>query len=106
MRHLNIPHDLATNGREAVRLTQETRYDMILMDVYMPVMDGLHATREIRRNLEKEPQHKALPIIAMTAVAIPETMDEIMHAGMDDHLAKPFSLTTLRDKILQWLKID
>ena len=106
LRHLNIPHDLATNGREAVRLTQETRYDMILMDVYMPVMDGLHATREIRRNLEKEPQRKALPIIAMTAVAIPETMDEIMHAGMDDHLAKPFSLTTLRDKILQWLKID
>ena len=81
----------------------QTCYDMIFMDVYMPVMDGLHATREIRRNLPKAPHGKALPIIAMTAVAMPETMDEIMDSGMDDYLAKPFNLVTLRNKIVQWL---
>ncbi len=105
LRHLNIEYDLAANGREAVHMALQTRYDMILMDVYMPVMDGLHATREIRRNLEKEPQREATPIIAMTAVAMPETMDEIMHAGMDDYLAKPFNLVALRGKIVQWLKL-
>ena len=46
-----------------------------------------------------------MPIIAMTAVAMPETMDEIMHAGMDDYLAKPFNLVALRGKIVQWLKL-
>lgn len=103
LRHLNIECDLAQNGREAVRMALETHYDMIFMDVYMPVMDGLHATREIRLNLPRNPQGKAVPIIAMTAVAMPETMDEIMQSGMDDYLAKPFNLVTLRNKIIQWL---
>ncbi len=103
LRHLNIECDLAQNGREAVRMALQTHYDMIFMDVYMPVMDGLHATREIRLNLPKNPQGKTVPIIAMTAVAMPETMDEIMHSGMDDYLAKPFNLVTLRNKIIQWL---
>lgn len=103
LRHLDIECDLAHNGREAVHMALQTCYDMIFMDVYMPVMDGLHATREIRRNLPKAPHGKALPIIAMTAVAMPETMDEIMDSGMDDYLAKPFNLVTLRNKIVQWL---
>ena len=101
LRHLNIEHDLAHNGREAVRMALEGSYDAILMDVYMPVMDGMSATKEIRRQMKTG--KKPLPIIAMTAVTLPETVEEIMRSGMNDHIAKPVNLAGLRKTLAHWL---
>ncbi|MDD4701857.1 MAG: ATP-binding protein [Desulfovibrio sp.] len=101
LRHLNVACDLAQNGREAVHMALENSYDAILMDVYMPVMDGMSATCEIRQKMKHG--KKPLPIIAMTAVTLPETVDEIMRSGMSDHIAKPFSLAALRKKLAHWL---
>ncbi len=101
LRHLHIECDLAQNGREAVHMTLENSYDAILMDVYMPVMDGMTATTEIRQKMKIG--KKPLPIIAMTAVTLPETVDEIMRSGMSDHISKPVSLAALRKKLSHWL---
>ena len=76
-------------------------YDAILMDVYMPVMDGMSAAKEIRQRMKIG--KKTLPIIAMTAVTLPETVDEIMRSGMNDHIAKPVNLAALRKKLAHWL---
>jgi two-component system, sensor histidine kinase and response regulator len=76
---------LATDGAEAVAKVKEAAYDIVLMDVQMPVMDGLAATREIR----KLPQFAALPIIAMTANAMREDKDRCLEAGMNDYITKP-----------------
>ena len=101
LRHLNIEHDLAHNGREAVRMALEGSYDAILMDVYMPVMDGMSATKKIRQQMKTG--KKPLPIIAMTAVTLPETVEEIMRSGMNDHIAKPVNLAALRKTLAHWL---
>ena len=81
LRHLGFSCDLAQNGREAVKMAAETRYDLILMDVYMPVQDGLSATREIRGHMLQCNDLRPLPIIAMTAVSLPEIVDEIIGAS-------------------------
>jgi len=73
-------------------------YDLILMDCQMPLMDGFEATREIRR---REPLHT--PIIALTANAMPGASDRCLEAGMDDYIAKPFSLKDLRETLERWL---
>jgi CheY-like chemotaxis protein len=75
--------DEAENGEAAVFLAEKNAYDLILMDVSMPVMDGLTATKEIRK------QHKKTPIIAMTANAFKEDVVRCMEAGMTAHIAKP-----------------
>jgi CheY-like chemotaxis protein len=85
-----ITAERAVNGREAVRMFSghpEGYYDAILMDVRMPVMDGLTATREIRA-LER-PDAKTIPIIAMTANAFDEDVEHSLAAGMNAHLTKP-----------------
>ena len=83
----------AADGQEAVRMFEESpegTYDVILMDVMMPVMDGLEATRKIRA-LQREEGRK-IPIIALTANAFREDMEQCTRAGMDAHLAKPMGL--------------
>jgi PAS domain S-box-containing protein len=79
---------LAINGAEAVRAVTEGQYDLLLMDMQMPVMGGLEATREIRA-LEARLGRKPVPIIAMTANAMRGDRDACLAAGMDDYLAKP-----------------
>ena len=80
-------------------------YDIVLMDVNMPVMDGLAATREIRRKLAQNDDKKSLPIIALTAATLPDNVAEIINAGMNDHIAKPFSMEVLRKKLASWLNL-
>jgi two-component system sensor histidine kinase/response regulator len=89
----------ADNGEVAIRMLNESKYDMVLMDMQMPVMDGLAATRAIRQNS----RFKDLPIIAMTANAMADDRDKCLEAGMNDHLAKPIDPNKLFAALLRWI---
>jgi CheY-like chemotaxis protein len=91
--------DLAVNGAVALRKVQEARYDLVLMDLQMPVMDGLAATRAIR----KLPDMAQLPIVAMTADAMMEDRAICLEAGMNDHVAKPVEPDALWTALLKWV---
>ncbi|MBF0316657.1 MAG: response regulator [Nitrospirae bacterium] len=90
---------LAENGQVALKMVCENQYDIVLMDVQMPVMDGITATLEIRKLKE----HANLPIIAMTANAMVSDRDNCMTAGMNDHVAKPIDPDELCDCLLRWI---
>ena len=92
--------DLAADGRVAVQKVQEQVYDIVLMDMQMPVMDGLTATREIR----KLPDRQDLPILAMTANAMASDRERSIAAGMNDHIAKPIDPEELWSKLLRWMR--
>ncbi|MBF0555832.1 MAG: response regulator [Nitrospirae bacterium] len=91
--------DLAENGEVAVRMAAQKHYDIILMDMQMPVMDGITATIEIRKYKEC----KELPIIAMTANAMITDKEKCLEAGMNGHLAKPIDPDILFDCLLKWI---
>jgi signal transduction histidine kinase/DNA-binding response OmpR family regulator len=91
--------DIASNGREAVRMVDLKHYGAVLMDIQMPEMDGYEATAQIR---EKN-QHENLPIIAMTAHAISGYRDECLAAGMNDYLTKPIEPQRLFETLAMWL---
>ncbi len=93
---------LAENGAEALRLMKALAFDVVLMDVQMPVMDGLEATRRIRE-LERERSDRHHPIIAMTAGAIVGDREKCLAAGMDDYISKPIAAPLLLAKLGQWL---
>ena len=99
LRRVGLQVDLAKNGRQALEMAQQTTYALILMDVQMPEMDGLEATRAIRRL----PQHLATPILAMTARAFVEDRIACQNAGMNDHITKPVNINILYGKLRQWL---
>ena len=82
---------LAENGEDAIRMVNAARYDLVLMDMQMPVMGGLEATRLIRQN----PVHQQLPIVALTAGGFMEDRDHCFEAGMNDYLMKPFEYKDL-----------
>ncbi len=88
----------ARNGQEALRLLAAEPFDLILMDVQMPVMDGVAATKAIRCGACGEAS-KNIPIIAMTAYAMPDDKAKFLAAGMDAYLAKPMDMHALRDAI-------
>ncbi len=90
---------LAGNGKEALGLLKGNHYDLILMDVQMPVMGGLEATRRIRQG-ELEAGKAPIPIIAMTANAMQGDREACLEAGMDDYLAKPIKAQALLEKLL------
>ncbi len=92
--------DLAVNGQIALDKIRTGDYDIVLMDMQMPVMDGVTATREIR----KEKRYKDLPVVAMTANAMQGDRDLCMAAGMDDHVAKPIEPEDLWKALLKWIK--
>ena len=92
-----IDIDIANNGREAVEAARRTRYDLICMDMSMPEMDGLEATRTIRR---EDGPCRAVPIVAMTANAFPEDMEACRSAGMTGFVAKPVKKQILFTAIL------
>jgi signal transduction histidine kinase/DNA-binding response OmpR family regulator/HPt (histidine-containing phosphotransfer) domain-containing protein len=89
----------ADNGEVAIRMLNEGNYDIVLMDMQMPVMDGLAATRAIRQNS----RFKDLPIIAMTANAMTSDREKCLDAGMNDHLAKPIDPDKLFEALVRWI---
>ncbi len=82
--------EIAENGRVAIRLFEKKEYEIILMDIRMPVMDGLEATEKIRELERLNPQRKASYIVAFTAYAVEGDKERFLEAGMDDYVAKPF----------------
>jgi signal transduction histidine kinase/CheY-like chemotaxis protein/CHASE3 domain sensor protein len=93
---------IARNGKEALDALAEAgedRIDLVLMDVMMPVMDGLTATREIR----KDPALKKLPIIALTAKAMPDDQQRCIEAGANDYMAKPLDVEKLLSLVRVWM---
>lgn len=94
---LGYQPSLAHNGKEALEMVSNDQYDMILMDVQMPEMDGLEATRMIRTCLETQPV-----IIAMTANVMQGDRDACMQAGMDDYISKPIELKELLSQFEKW----
>ena len=94
-------HDLteAGGGAEAVEAASKAPFDLILMDLQMPGMDGLAATREIRARC---PLNRATPIVALSANILPMHVDACRDAGMDDHIGKPIDTRELLTKVARW----
>ncbi|MBM4427035.1 MAG: response regulator [Chloroflexi bacterium] len=86
---------IAMNGREALEKAMETQPDIILMDIQMPVMDGLEATRQLRA----DPHFADVPIIALTALAMNGDRERCLEAGATDYISKPVSLKKLKEMI-------
>jgi CheY-like chemotaxis protein len=95
--------DLAENGEEAVKAFAATAYDLVLMDVEMPIMDGYQATRAIRAlEQERGAEGPGVPIVAMTAHAVKEYLDKCLEAGMNDYVTKPLRKKTLIEMVERW----
>ncbi|GAB3958432.1 PAS domain-containing protein [Spirosoma harenae] len=93
--------DEARNGLEALEKLTTQPYNLVLMDVHMPIMDGLEATKQIREKIKSQ-----LPIIALTALAVSGDREKFMKAGMNDYLSKPFDEPSLLAVVAKWLGKD
>ncbi|MDD2366927.1 MAG: ATP-binding protein [Desulfuromonadaceae bacterium] len=91
------------NGLEALELLLRSKFDLVLMDCQMPVMDGYEATRKFREWEIKQGREKRLPIVALTGNALDCDKQECLDAGMDDYLKKPFNLNQLNNVLNKWL---
>jgi len=90
---------IASNGREALELVQPGKFDVVLMDLQMPDMDGIETTRKLREN----PALAGLPIIAMTASAMAGDRERLLEAGMNDYVAKPVRVAAVYATVSKWL---
>ncbi|MGL4209444.1 MAG: response regulator, partial [Candidatus Adiutrix sp.] len=99
LRNAGFEIDIANNGVEALKMLEAANYDLVLMDIQMPEMDGLSATRKIRST----PKFSTLPIVAMTAHAMSGDKDLSLKAGMNDHINKPINLVELFSTLAKWL---
>jgi two-component system sensor histidine kinase/response regulator len=100
LEHALFRVDIANHGQEAIEMINKGQYDAVLMDVQMPIMDGLTATRELR----KDDRYKTMPILAMTANATHEDQQRCKEAGMNDHIAKPIVPKILFETLLKWVE--
>jgi CheY-like chemotaxis protein len=101
LKPLNMRIDIAENGSVALRMVQNKEYHIIFMDHLMPVMDGIEATKRIRR-LEGE-YYQTVPVIALSAASEPDVKTTFMQAGMNDFISKPIDLKEICRKIKLWL---
>jgi CheY-like chemotaxis protein len=92
---------VARHGEQAIQLTQESHPDLILMDIQMPGLDGLEATRRIRAS--SDPHLAQVPIIALTALTMPGDAERCFEAGANEYLGKPVSLNKLIQTLTDWL---
>ena len=102
---LGVAADVVSNGLEALEALETTRYDLILMDMQMPGMDGVEATERIRGE-DSPSAYRRIPIIAMTACAMEGDRETCLAAGMDDYLSKPVTVAALRGMLEKWLPKD
>lgn len=105
LRSENIEVEEAVDGREAVEMVMQQEYDAVLMDIHMPVMDGLEAARQIRALASStgDKRFSSLPIIAMTALAMAHDMEKSTAAGMNGHITKPVDLDHLMEVLAKWV---
>jgi two-component system sensor histidine kinase/response regulator len=106
LKTLGCEFDIVANGEQALQAVQRGGYDIVLMDCQMPVMDGYAATREIRSWERAQGHTRRIPIVALTANALPGDADACRDAGMDDYLAKPYSRRQLCAVMARWLPAD
>jgi CheY-like chemotaxis protein len=99
----NFTIDFADNGKIALEKFKQTSYDMVLMDIEMPIVDGYLATRQIR-DFERAQGLARTPVIALTAAVFADSVRDIIEAGCDGHIAKPVKKETLLKKIRQFAK--
>lgn len=92
---IGIQNVVASNGIEAIAALKEKEFDFVMMDIHMPQQDGLDATRWIRD--VSDGNIRNIPIFALTSYSSPEHTEEILQAGMNEHLVKPFKLENLLD---------
>jgi len=97
LRKIGYKADVASNGLEVLQALESQAYDIILMDIQMPEMDGLEAARKIR-----EGWHNGPKIIAITAYALEGDRDRCLNVGMDDYISKPIQMDELRSKLIKW----
>ena len=90
---------LVSNGKEAIAAIQASEFDLVLMDVHMPEMDGIAAAQEIRK---LDGRVRNIPIIAVTAYATPQDVERCRAVGMTEHLPKPFNRDDLLRLIAKW----
>jgi len=102
LKKLGMSADAVANGAEVIKALETVPYDLVLMDVLMPVMDGLEATRTIRNPLSKVLNHQ-IPIVAMTANAMQGDRDKCLKVGMNDYVSKPVSPQSLAEALEKWL---
>jgi PAS domain S-box-containing protein len=96
----HVAVQIANNGREAIDLVARERFDAVLMDCQMPVLDGYAATRQLR----SDPRWRDLPIIAMTANAMVGDRERVLAAGMNDHIAKPINVVEMFGTLARWIR--
>ena len=101
LKKINIHADVAFNGVEVLELLKEKKYDIILMDIEMPEMDGIEATVRIKSNAN----HKSIFVVALTAHAQTGERERILNHGFDDYLTKPIHLKDLRDLFSKWVQL-
>jgi CheY-like chemotaxis protein len=94
---------MVETGRQAVKAVRAARYDLVLMDLHMPDMDGFAATAAIRQEERAAGQARRLPIVALTADALAGDAEKSVAAGMDDHLTKPLTVERLAALVERWL---
>ncbi|MDU7556393.1 MAG: response regulator, partial [Pseudomonas sp.] len=99
---LNLHPDTASNGEEALQAMKAQRYDLVLMDCEMPVLDGFSATEQLRA-WEVSHQRVRTPVVALTAHILTEHKERARQAGMDGHMAKPVELSQLRELVEYWV---
>ncbi|MNQ46796.1 Signal transduction histidine-protein kinase BarA [compost metagenome] len=99
---LNLQPDTACNGEEALQAMKAQRYDLVLMDCEMPILDGFSATQQLRA-WEVGNQRVRTPVVALTAHILAEHKERARQAGMDGHMAKPVELSQLRELIEHWV---
>ena len=104
LQHLGVEADIAVNGKKAVNMAKAKDYDLIFMDMEMPVLDGLEATRMIKEVASME--HPAPIIVAMTANAMKEDRERCFRAGMDDFISKPITIESTKRVLKKWLADD
>jgi CheY-like chemotaxis protein len=98
---LGLQSDIVSTGEEALDIMLKERYELVLMDCHLPHMDGFEATKLIREREGATGMH--IPIVAMTAGAMKGDPEKCLAVGMDDYLAKPYTLDQLREKMQRWI---